>query len=64
MKNANTVPVISAEEAAKMIQDQDMVAFCGAGGGITEATALLMHWQNGTEIQESRRIYPSGILPV
>ena len=41
MKNANTVPVISAEEAAKMIQDQDMVAFCGAGGGITEATALI-----------------------
>lgn len=41
MKNANRVPVMTAAEAVKMIGDNDVVAFCGAGGGITEATELI-----------------------
>ncbi|MCQ4764142.1 acyl CoA:acetate/3-ketoacid CoA transferase [Cloacibacillus evryensis] len=35
------VPKISAEEAALYVKDNDVVAFCGAGGGITEASVLI-----------------------
>lgn len=35
------VPVMSAGEAAALIRDGDVVAFCGAGGGITEASAVI-----------------------
>lgn len=41
MKTANAVPILTAEAAAELVHDGDMVAFCGAGGGITEATALI-----------------------
>ena len=41
MKDINQVPVVTAENAVKLIQDEDVVAFCGAGGGITEATELI-----------------------
>jgi len=41
MKNSNKVPIMTAEEAIKVIKDEDIVAFCGAGGGITEATDLI-----------------------
>lgn len=37
----NKVPIISAEEAVKLVNDEDVVAFCGAGGGITEATVVI-----------------------
>lgn len=41
MENANLVPILTAQDAVEMIKDGDVVAFCGAGGGITEATELI-----------------------
>lgn len=41
MKNPNQVPILTAAEAVNLVKDQDVVAFCGAGGGITEATELI-----------------------
>lgn len=47
------VPVMSASDAVHLIQDGEVVAFCGAGGGITEASAVIealaeRHRQTGT----------------
>lgn len=36
------VPILTPEEAAGLIQDEDTVAFCGAGGGITEASQVIL----------------------
>ena len=35
------VPLLSAEEAVALIEDGAEVSICGAGGGITEPTALI-----------------------
>lgn len=34
--------IMSAQEAAKLINDNDTVGFCGAGGGITEPTKVIL----------------------
>lgn len=40
-KRPRHVPVMTAAEAVGLIRDRDVVAMCGAGGGINEATALI-----------------------
>lgn len=40
-RNQFRVPILSPQEAVEKIQDGDTVAFCGAGGGITEATEVI-----------------------
>ena len=40
-RRTNTVPIMSAREAISLICDEDIVAFCGAGGGITEASEVI-----------------------
>ena len=35
------VPVMTAAEAVKLVKDADVVAMCGCGGGINEATELI-----------------------
>ena len=40
-RTAFRVPVMTPREAVEMIRDGDTVAFCGAGGGITEATEVI-----------------------
>lgn len=35
------VPVMTATEAVKLVKDADVVAMCGCGGGINEATELI-----------------------
>ena len=35
------VPVMTAAEAIKLVKDRDVVAMCGCGGGINEASELI-----------------------
>ncbi|MZQ99724.1 MAG: acetate CoA-transferase YdiF, partial [Acidaminobacter sp.] len=42
LRKGNKVAVLSAQEAVGLIPDQATVAICGAGGGLTEATALIL----------------------
>lgn len=35
------VPIMTARDAVDMIKDEDVLALCGAGGGINEATELI-----------------------
>lgn len=41
LRNGNLVPRLSAAEAASLISSGASVAFCGAGGGILEATKVI-----------------------
>jgi acetate CoA-transferase len=41
LRKGNKVAVMTADEAVRLIPDGATVAFCGAGGGITEATTLI-----------------------
>ena len=65
MKNANKVPIMTAQEAIQMIKDGDVVAFCGAGGGITEATelinALAERYKNSKEPKELTFYHSTGL---
>ena len=40
-RNGNRVPILSAQEAVSYIQDNDVVAMTGAGGGIVDPYALI-----------------------
>ncbi len=40
-RNGNRVPILSAKEAVSYIQDEDVVAITGAGGGILDPYALI-----------------------
>jgi len=42
LRKGNKVAVLSAQEAVELIPDQATVAICGAGGGLTEATELIL----------------------
>jgi len=41
LRKGNLAAVLTADEAVKYIPDNSTVAFCGAGGGLTEATAVI-----------------------
>jgi acetate CoA-transferase len=40
-RKSQFVPILSAAEAVAKIEDEAIVAFCGAGGGIVEATEVI-----------------------
>ncbi len=40
-RKGKRVPVLTAAEAVRLVKDGDVVAMCGAGGGINEATELI-----------------------
>nr|WP_312579491.1 acyl CoA:acetate/3-ketoacid CoA transferase [Sedimentibacter sp.] len=41
LRKGNRVSVLTADEAVKYISDNVTVGFCGAGGGLTEATTVI-----------------------
>lgn len=41
LRNANLSKIMTADEAVKYVPDNSTVAFCGAGGGLTEATSVI-----------------------
>lgn len=41
LRKGNRVSVLTADEAVKYIPDNSTVGFCGAGGGLTEATIVI-----------------------
>jgi acetate CoA-transferase len=42
MARSNRTPVMTADDAVKLIKSKSSVAFCGAGGGINEATEVIL----------------------
>lgn len=40
-RKGTKVPILGAEEAVKYIPDGATIGFCGAGGGICEATEVI-----------------------
>jgi len=58
------VPVMSAVDAVKLVKDEDVVAICGAGGGITEPTCLINALAERYHAEKKPRdltlYYPSG----
>jgi acetate CoA-transferase len=65
LRKGNLVSILSAEEAVTFIPDGAIVAFCGAGGGLTEATvvieALAQRFQKSQQPRDLTFLHSTGL---